>query len=152
MSRCCQRHLVVTAEHGGSTIQRRQAIEQLIVCRQVNSITAAYFDAPFAQGESQGAEKWQRPPVFLLREVFKTAKACKMSVRRDDFNLFISGDYFSCVQKTFCAQRRHAVKLLHPVGNTDVRAIFWSSLDMTACFRPRGNTQFRWYFVRKVST
>ena len=49
----------VTAEHGRSIGHRRDATEQLIVCDRNNSITAAYFDAAFAQGESQGAEKWQ---------------------------------------------------------------------------------------------
>ena len=38
----------VTAQHDGRTAQRRYAIEQLIVCDRNNSITAAYFDAPFA--------------------------------------------------------------------------------------------------------
>ena len=51
-------HDVVTAQHRGRTAQRRYAIEQLIVCDRNNSITAAYFDAQFAQGESQGNEKW----------------------------------------------------------------------------------------------
>ena len=97
----------VTARHGGSIAQRRHATEQLIVCRRNNSITATYFDAPFAQGESQGIEKWHRLSFFLLREVFETAEACKVSVRRDDSNFFVSGDYFSCVRKTFCAQGRH---------------------------------------------
>ena len=66
--------------------------------------------------------------------VFETAEACKVSVQRDDPNFLISGDNFSCVRKTFCAQGRHTASLLYPVGNTDVRAIFWSSLDMTAFF------------------
>ena len=97
----------VTAQHGGRIAHRRHAIEQLIVCRRNNSITAAYFDASFAQGESQGTEKWHRLSFFLLSVVFETAEACKVSVQRDDPNFFISGDYFSCVRKTFCAQGRH---------------------------------------------
>ena len=97
----------VAARHGGNIAHRRHAIEQLIVCARNKSITAAYFDAPFAQGESQGTEKWHRLSFFLLRVVFETAEACKVSVPRDDPNFFIAGDYFSCVRKTFCAQGRH---------------------------------------------
>ena len=93
----------VTAQHGGSIAQRQHAMEQLIVCDRHNSITAAYFDAPFAQGERQGAEKWHRPSFFLLRVVFETAEECKVSAQRDFANFFIFGDYFSCVRKTFCA-------------------------------------------------
>ena len=93
----------VTAQHGGSIAQRQHAMEQLIVCDRHNSITAAYFDAPFAQGESQGAEKWQRLSFSLLRVVFETAEACKVSLWRAEANFFISSDYFSCVWKTFCA-------------------------------------------------
>ena len=111
LSRCCQRHDVVNLRCYSTTwwthAQRRHAIEQLIVCRRNNSITAAYFDAPFAQGESQGTEKWHRLSFFLLRVVFETAEACKVSVPRDDPNFFIAGDYFSRVRKTFCAQGRH---------------------------------------------
>ena len=40
----------VTAQHGGRIAQRRHAIEQLIVYDRNNSITAAFFDDPFAQG------------------------------------------------------------------------------------------------------
>ena len=97
----------VTAQHGGSIAQRHHAMEQLIVCDRHNSITAAYFDAPFAQGESQGAEKWQRLSFSLLRVVFETAEACKVSLGRAEANFFISCDYFSCVRKPFCAQGRH---------------------------------------------
>ena len=97
----------VTAEHGGNTVQRQHAIEQLVVCRRNNSITAKYFDAPFAQGESQGAEKWHRLLLSLLRVVYETAEACQVSVQRDDSYFFISGDYFSCVRKTVCAEGRH---------------------------------------------
>ena len=97
----------LTAQHGGRTTQRRHAAQQHIVCSQVNSIMAAYFDAPFSQGESQGAEKWQRLSLFLLRAVFETAEACIVSVQREDPNFFTYGDYFSCVRKTVCAQGRH---------------------------------------------
>ena len=97
----------VTAQHGRSIAQRQHAMEQLILCDRHNSITAAYFDAPFAQGESQGAEKWQRLSFSLLRVVFETAEACKVSLGRAEANFFISCDYFSCVRKTFCAQGRH---------------------------------------------
>ena len=97
----------VTARHGGNIAHRRHAIEQLIVCARNNSITAAYFDAPFAQGESQGTEKWHRLSFFLLRVVFETAEACKVSLGRAEANFFISCDYFSCVRKPFCAQGGH---------------------------------------------
>ena len=73
-------HSAVTAQHGGRMAQRRHAIKQLILCRRNNSITAAYFHAPFAQRESQGNEKWYRQSPLLLREVFETAEACKVLV------------------------------------------------------------------------
>ena len=98
----------LTAQHGGRTAQRRHVTEQHIVCRRVNSITATYFDAPFAQGEIQGTEKWQRLSLFLLRAVFETAEACIVSVQREDPNFFTYGDYFSCIRKTFCAKGRQA--------------------------------------------
>ena len=80
--------LYVTAQHDGRLAQRLHATEQLIVCDRHNSITAAYFDAPFAQGESQGAEKWQRLSFSLLRVVFETAEACKVSLGRAEANFF----------------------------------------------------------------
>ena len=79
----------VTAQHDGNIAHQRQAINQLIVCARKKSMTAAYFEAPFAQGESQGIEKWHRLSLFLLREVFEAAEACKeVSVQGEDPNFF----------------------------------------------------------------
>ena len=96
-----------TSKHGERTTTVTTCYKQLLFCARMISITAGYFDASLGQGEGQGAEKWQRLSFSLLRVVFETAEACKVSLGRAEANFFISCDYFSCVRKTFCAQGRH---------------------------------------------
>ena len=56
------------------------------------------------------------------------------------------GDPFSGVLKKCCAQGRCTAKLMHPVGKTDMLAIFWSSLYMAAYFWTPGNIEICSFF------
>ena len=111
-------------------------------CARMFENTATYFGELLMQEGSQGAEKWQRLSFFCLLVVFGTAEACKVSFQRGDCNILVSGEFFSGVQKKCCAQGRRTAKPLHPVGKTDVLAIFWPFLYMAAYFWPPGNMQF----------
>ena len=111
-------------------------------CARMFENTATYFGELLMQEGGQGAEKWQRLSFFCLLVVFGTADACKVSFQREDCNILIIGEFFSGAQKKCCPQGRRTAKLLHPVGKTDVLAIFWPFFYMAAYFWTPGNMQF----------
>ena len=67
--------------------------KQLFICVRMISITAGFFDTPSAQGESQGAEKWQRLSFFQLIVNFTAAEACKVVLLREDCHISIIGEF-----------------------------------------------------------
>ena len=96
-----------TSKHGERTTTVTTCYKQLIICAQMISITAAYFDAPLVQGEGQGAEKWQRQSFFQLTVNLTAAEACKVLLQREDCHISIIGEFVTCTWMKCCKQGRH---------------------------------------------
>ena len=76
--------------------------KQLFICVRMISITAGYFDASLGQGEGQGAEKWQRLPIFQLTVNVTAAEACKVELLREDCHISIIGEFVTCTLMKCC--------------------------------------------------
>ena len=94
--------------------------------------TATYFGELLMQEGSQGDKK--TPTTFLSACGFRDCRGLESFILESGLQHFDNWRIFSGVQKKCFAQGRRIAKLLHPVGKTDVLAVFWPFLYMTAYF------------------